>query len=77
MTESQQTLPPAHYGDEIDFRELFRVLWVGKWLVGGITFAATVIAFIVAIMLPNIYRAEALLAPNNNEGAGSLCCVGT
>ncbi len=56
--------------DEFDLRALFRVLWAGRWLIGGITFAAAVIAVIVALMLPNIYRAEALLAPNQDEGAG-------
>ena len=51
------------------------MLWAGKWLIGGITFAATVIAVIVALMLPNIYRAEALLAPNDQEGAGGLSAL--
>ena len=60
MDESQHNLPPTTYDDEIGLRELFRVLWAGKWLIGGITSAATVIALIVALMLPNIYRAEAL-----------------
>lgn len=75
MNESQQNLPPTSYDDEIDLRELFRVLWEGKWLIGGITSAATVIAVIVALMLPNIYRAEALLAPNDQEGAGGLSAL--
>ena len=51
------------------------MLWAGKWLIGGITFAATVIAVIVALMLPNIYRAEALLAPNDQERAGGLSAL--
>ena len=72
MNESQQTSAPTSYDDEIDLRDLSRVLWAGKWLIGGITFAATVIAVIVALMLPNIYRAEALLAPNDQDGAGGL-----
>ena len=74
MSESTQT-PPVTYDDEIDLRELFRVLWAGKWLIGGITFTAAVIAIIVALMLPNIYRAEALLAPNDQEGAGGLSAL--
>ena len=72
MNESQQNQSPVVYDDEIDLRELFRVLWAGKWLIGGITFAAAAIAVVVALMLPNIYRAEALLAPNDQQGAGSL-----
>lgn len=75
MVESQQILPPTPYDDEIDFREWFRVLWAGKWLIVGITVAATVIAVIVALMLPNIYRAEALLAPNDQERAGGLSAL--
>ena len=75
MNESQQNQISAPYDDEIDLRQLFRVLWAGKWLIGGITFAATVIAVIVALMLPNIYRAEALLAPNDQEGAGGLSAL--
>ena len=75
LTESQHKTPPALYDEEIDLREVFRVLWAGKWLIGGITFAATVIAAIVALMLPNIYRAEALLAPNDQERAGGLSAL--
>ena len=75
MNESQQNQTSAPSEDEIDLRELFRVLWAGKWLIGGITFAVTVIAVIVALMLPNIYRAEALLAPNDQEGAGGLSAL--
>ena len=51
MTEFQQDLSPAHYDDVIDLRELFRVLSAGKWLIGGITIAATVIGVFIAIML--------------------------
>jgi len=51
------------------------VLWAGKWLISGITFAAAVISVVVALMLPNIYRAEALLAPNDQEGAGGLSAL--
>ena len=75
MNESQQTSPLASYDDEIDLRELFGVLWAGKWLIAGITSAATVIAVIVALILPNIYRAEALLAPNDQEGARGLSAL--
>jgi len=75
MTQPEKARPPAPYDDEIDLREVFRVLWAGRWLIGAITFAATVIAVIVALMLPNIYRAEALLAPNDQEGAGGLSAL--
>jgi len=70
MSESKRDNSPALYDDEIDLRELFRVLWAGKWLIGGISFAAAIIAVAVALSLPNIYRAEALLAPNDSQGTG-------
>ena len=44
MTESEEMLSPADHDDETDLRELFRGLWAGKWLIGGITFAAAAIA---------------------------------
>lgn len=70
MTDKQQAPPTP--SEEIDLRGLFRVLWAGKWLIGGITLTSAVIAVIVALMLPNIYRAEALLAPNDQNRAGGL-----
>jgi uncharacterized protein involved in exopolysaccharide biosynthesis len=72
MTDAEQDREVTRYHDEIDLRELFGVLWAGKWLICGITFVAAAISVLVALMLPNIYRAEALLAPNQNEGAGGL-----
>ena len=51
------------------------MLWAGKWLIVGITSAVTVIAIVIALMLPNIYRAEALLAPNDQDGAGGLSAL--
>lgn len=75
MNKSQKSGQAVAYDDEIDLRELFRNLWAGKWIIGGITFAATVIAVIVALMLPNMYRAEALLAPNDQEGASGLSAL--
>jgi len=75
MSESKRDNSPALYDDEIDLRELFRVLWAGKWLIGGISFAAAIIAVAVALSLPNIYRAEALLAPNDSQGTGGLSAL--
>lgn len=75
MNQSSQASAPVGHDDEIDLRELFGVLWKGKWLIGGIASAATVIAVIVALLLPNVYRAEALLAPNDQDRAGGLSAL--
>ena len=58
--------------DEIDLRELFALLWSGKWWIGGTALVAAVASVIVALLLPDIYRAEAVLAPNRDDDAGSL-----
>jgi uncharacterized protein involved in exopolysaccharide biosynthesis len=56
--------------DEIDLKELFMVLWSGKWLISGVTGLAAVISVVVALSLPNIYTASALLAPAESSGGG-------
>ncbi len=58
--------------DEIDLRALFRVLWAGKWIIVATTVVGAVVAVVVALMMPNIYRSEALLAPNQDQRAGGL-----
>ncbi|WP_413729666.1 MULTISPECIES: Wzz/FepE/Etk N-terminal domain-containing protein [unclassified Shewanella] len=59
--------------DEIDLRELFSVIWQGKKLIAGITLVFAVVSVVIALMLPNIYKSEALLAPASEEqGAGGL-----
>ena len=56
--------------DEIDLRELIKILWQGRLWIIGTTFIAAVISVSIALSLPNIYRAEALLA--TDEGGTSL-----
>ena len=75
MDETHQNQSPDIYDDEIDLRESFRVLWAGKWLIGGITFAAAVISVVVVLLLPDVYSADAKLAPNDKQGAGSLSAL--
>lgn len=59
--------------DEIDLRELFSVIWQGKWLIAGVTLVFAVVSVVIALMLPNIYKSEALLAPASEEqGAAGL-----
>ena len=75
MSTSQEIVQRHQHDDEIDLLEVFRVLWQGKWLIGGITAVSSAVAVVIALMLPNIYRAEALLAPNQDEGAGRLSAL--
>ena len=68
-----QTPAPQHNpDDEIDLRELFATLWAGKWIVILMTilFAAGGVAY--ALYKPDIYQANALLAPADGESGGRL-----
>lgn len=71
--DQQRQVPTVHEvsqypDDEIDLRQLFATLWAGKWiiLVMTVLFAAGGVAY--ALSKPNIYQANVLLAPANEEG---------
>ena len=54
----------------LNIAEIFAALWRGKWVVLGVTLIAAMISLTVALILPNIYKAEALLVPQQTaEGA--------
>lgn len=68
--------PPNYYqpyqqDDEIDLRELFSIIWDGKWWIIAITFVFAVVSVIYSLSLPNIYKAQATLAPTEEaQGQG-------
>jgi len=72
MTDNKRTKSPRQYDDGMELGELFRALWADKWLISGFALVAAFTAVIVALMLPNIFRAEALLTPNDQQGASEL-----
>ena len=57
-------------GDDVDLRVFFHTLWAGKWLIGGVSGLAGMVSVLVALWLPNIYTASALLAPAESSGSG-------
>lgn len=67
--------PSAVQDDEIDLRELFSVIWQGKWLVIAITAVFAIGSVVFAILQPNIYKSEALLAPAAEEQGGGLSAL--
>ncbi|WJT06714.1 Wzz/FepE/Etk N-terminal domain-containing protein [Vibrio harveyi] len=58
--------------DEIDLRELFGALWKGKWIIIVTTFVFAIGSVLYALSLPNIYKADALLAPAESSNGGGL-----
>lgn len=73
-SENNQQLnqPQRPYQDtEIDLRELFSIVWEGKWWIIIITFMFAIGSVIYSLSLPDIYRSEATLAPTEEaQGAG-------
>ena len=65
---NDQFLQNPYPDDEIDLKELFMVLWGGRWLISAVTGLAAAISVVFALSLPNIYSASALLAPAENSG---------
>jgi len=63
---------PDYQDDEIDLRELFGIIWQGKWWVIAITFVFAVGSVIYSLNLPNIYKSEATLAPTEEISGGGL-----
>lgn len=53
--------------DEINLRELFTIIWRGKWTVILITFLFTLVSIVYAVKQPDIYRSEVLLAPSSES----------
>ena len=60
------------HDDEIDLLELIKVLWDEKIKIISITAVAAFISIIYALSQPNIYQADALLAPAGDDSNGGM-----
>ena len=69
MSKSQSE---THQIDEINLLELIKVFWDNKYRIITFTFVVSLISVIYALSLPNIYQADALLAPAGNESGGGM-----
>ncbi len=56
-----------YHDDEIDLKDLLRVLWIQKKIIIFITALGALISVIVALSLPNIYLSESTLLPTSQE----------
>ena len=70
MSNIQSDHSQLSIDDEIDLKALFMTLWWGRWLIGMITGISASASVVIALMLPNIYTANALLAPAEQSGGG-------
>ncbi len=56
--------------EEIDLLEYWAVLWRRRWMIVGVALLCAGLGAAVSLLLPNVYRAETLLSPVEQEGAG-------
>ncbi len=61
-----------HDDDEIALRELFSVIWQGKWIIIFITALFAITSVVYLINKPNIYQSEVLLAPAEEDSQSGL-----
>ncbi|KPZ72998.1 LPS O-antigen length regulator [Shewanella sp. P1-14-1] len=61
--------------DEIDLKELFSVIWQGKWLIIAVTTLFAIGSVVFALSQPNTYKSEALLSPADTEQGGGLSAL--
>ena len=62
--------------DEIDLKEIFGVLWLGKIKIIVITAVFALGSVFYALSIPNQYRATTLLAPANSDETGLSSALG-
>ena len=65
MKETHTNNYPEDFDREIDLKELFYVLWGGKWIIVSLTAFVSILGVIYSLSLPNIYESKALLVPVN------------
>ena len=70
--ESLHYMPSDSSDDEIDLRELILALWKGKWIVVLSTFIFALGGVSYALSLPNIYRADTVLASTQEYASSGL-----
>ena len=72
MQEKYNNKQSFNFDDEIDFTEIFRALFQGKWIIISLTTFISIIGVIYSLSLPNIYQSKALLVPvNSSSGISS------
>jgi uncharacterized protein involved in exopolysaccharide biosynthesis len=59
-------------GDEISLRDLWDILWRGKWIIIAVTAAFAVASVVYALLSTEWYRAEVLLAPAEERSVQGL-----
>lgn len=68
-TPTQRPYDPE---DEVDLRELFLAIWRGKWFIMALTLVFALGGVAYALYLPDVYTAQAKVAPEDGQGGGQM-----
>ena len=55
---------------DISFSDLFKLYWRTKFFIIAFSFFCSILAIVISLSLPNIYRASALLSPVDSSQSG-------
>ena len=58
--------------EEIDLKEIFSVIWQGKYLIVILAASFSILAMIYSLSLPNIYQSKALLSPVGEDNINNI-----
>lgn len=74
MQEKNSNINNNDIDNEIDFTEIFNILWDGKWIIISLTSLISILGVLYSLSLPNIYTSKATLAPVNpsNSISGAI-----
>lgn len=76
MQEESNISQINHSNGEIDIQEIFSILIQGKKIISSITLFLLVIGIIYSLVLPNLYKSSALLAPVDNNQSPISAAMG-
>ncbi len=75
-SQSYPCEPSDYADDEINLLDLFMVLVRRKWMIIGLVFLTGVAAVLISLMMTNIYRSEATIAPRELEQSTGKALTG-
>lgn len=64
--------PTSAYGDEVDVKELFSILWAGKNRIVAMTAVFALASVFYALSIANEFRATAVISPSQGGGSSML-----
>lgn len=73
--ERVSSVESAHSGQLVDLKEFGQAVRARRWLIAAIVTVGTVLTVIIALLMPNVYRADVLLAPNEEQTGGGLSAL--